>query len=421
MTRRCILALILASVCFISNPIVAHEALPPPQLPREGLDYYFSPIRWMPIYMHSQIYLLDQRPNEILFSKKQPSLINLGNRLAINGGVIAQGVFGNRPNTSPFPAPGNNSLNLRAAYFGFTGYLTSWARAYVSLNYEPTSISTATGEPFTAPEMEQAYVQMNNASKHFRFDLGKQYLPFSVYEHYPVVTSLPQRLSEINKVAAVFTVNYHPFFASAYAFSAQGKSNGYNNPEKNQIANGGADIGFHNQNKKFGYEATLGYMNNLAETRFIYFLIKATHEKVGAISVHFNFNIERFGFISNAIIAAQKFSPLDITYDHQGAQPAAYEAKINYVIEVHRHPLVPMIAYETSSQALFLSVPRYDYVFSLEYWINKYLSTTAELIAAKNYSAGNTGTYATSAMTFGTTTGNGKWNNVGILELSARF
>ncbi|HLB55768.1 MAG TPA: LbtU family siderophore porin [Coxiellaceae bacterium] len=414
-----IFVFILASIFFISNPIFSHEK--PKKNDATRQNFYFNPLRWIPVSMHSGTYQFDQRPNELLFNKKETSLIGWDNRIAINGGVNIQGVFGNRPNTTPFPLPSNNSLNLRAAYFGFTGYLTSWARAYVSLNYEPNSISTATGEPFTAPEMEQAYIQMNNKNRHFRFDLGKQYLPFSIYEHYPVVTTLPQRLSEINKVAAVASVNYHPFFAAAYAFSMQGKLNGYNNPATNALANGGAEIGLHNPHKKFGYEVDLGYMSNMAETRYIYFLIKATHKPVGALSLDVDFNIKRFGVVTSAVYAVQPFSPLDITYDGAGAQPSAYEARINYVIEVHRHPLVPAVGYAQSSQALFLSMPRYTYIFSLEYWIDKYLSTTVEFLQSKNYAAGNVGTYATSATTFGTETGNGNWNSVGILELAAHF
>lgn len=408
---------ILTASFLISSPLFAHEK------PKQNDDFYFNPLRWMPISMHSQIYQLDQRPNVVVANKKSPDqLIHLGDRIAINGGVVIQGDFSDKSNITSFIPPSSNALNLRTAYFGFTGYMTSWARAFVSLNYEPGSVSTATGEPFTAPEMEQAYIQMQNQNRHFRFDLGKQYLPFSVYEHYPLIASLPQRLSEINKVAAVATINYHPFFASAYAFSMQGKLNGFNaNPAENQLANGGVEMGFHRQNKKWGYEATVGYMNNMAETRFIYGLIKATHKSVGALSLHFNCNAGRFGFISNVIYAAQKFSPLDITYDDTGARPAAYAAKINYVIEVHRHPLVPMLAYEYSSQALFLSLAHYNYALSLEYWINKYLSTTAEYVRAKNYAAGNTGTYATSATTFTTISGNGAWNNAGVVELAAHF
>jgi len=393
-------------------------------------NYYFNPTRWMPLLMHWQIYQYEQRPNEMLAAKVPTPIIShgWGDRISINGGINVQGIFSNHTDSQSllFTGPANDQLNLRAAYFGFTGYLTSWARAYVSLNYEPGSVSTATGEPYTAPEMEQAYVQMKNPSGHFRFDLGKQYLPFSVYEHYPLVVSLAQKLSEINKVAAVLSTHYNPFFASIYAFGAQGSLNGFNNGantpiSENELANGGAEMGFKKESKIFGYEALIGYMNNLAETRYIYGLIKATHKRVSAVSLHLSLDVYRFGFLSNFIYPTDSFSPQDITFNNQGARPWAYDARLNYTFDIHHHPLVPVISYQYSDQELFLSVPQYTYTLSTEYWINKYLIATIAYLRSKNYAAGSTGSYATSATSFTTITGNGLWNNTGIIELAAHF
>lgn len=373
--------------------------------------------------LRQQMFQLQQRVNKLYKEKKDEGVhTQFGDHVSLSGGINVQTAFSNRLSPTSFTSPGNQTLDLNTAYLNFNALLASWLRTFFSLTYEPNGVTTTTGGAFTAPEVEQAYIQFGNTkTSHYHFDLGKQYLPFGVYNRYPVVDSLTQSLAEVNKVGAVAGVDYDPFFASVYAFSAQGSLKGFGVSPRDQLMNGGAEVGIINISKKFGYEASLGYMNNMAETRFIYGVIKSTNKAVGELAGHLSFNIYRLGVITNMIYPIDRFLSTDITYNGQGARPSAYEAEVNYAFTIHGHPLVPALGYEASSQALFLSLARYRYVGSLEYTINKYLTATLELLKSKNYAVGDTGTYATGTSTIATVTGNGRWNDAAVIQLAANF
>src|SRR3989338_171063 len=245
-----------------------------------------------------------------------------GDRIAFSGGLDTEFFSSNLNNPSAFTTPDNQSLDLNVAYLNFNALLTPWMRTFTALTYEPGGVTTTTGGAFTAPEVEQAYVQFSKPqSSNLFLDVGKQYLPFGSYNRYPVVNSLMQSLAEINKVAMVGGLDYKPFFTSVYIFSMQGTLGGFNSSAKNQLANGGLEAGFLQVSPTFGYEASLGYLSNMAETRFIYGVIKATNESVGALAGHVSFNVNKLGFVANAVGAVRNFDAQDIQYNGGGAQP----------------------------------------------------------------------------------------------------
>lgn len=373
--------------------------------------------------LRQQMLQLQTRVSNLENQKKKEGVhTQFSDRVSLSGGINVQAAFSRKSSPSSFTGPGNQTANLNTAYLNFNAILMPWIKSFFSLTYEPSGVTTTTGGAFTAPEVEQAYLQFwGEKNSHFHLDVGKQYVPFGVYNRYPVTDSLTQSLSEVNKVAAVAGAHYSPFFASLYAFNAQGSLNGFGVTGREQLMNGGAEVGVLKLSKKLGYEASLGYLNNMAETRFIYGVIKSTNELVGALAGHFSFNIHNFGFISNMVCPTRAFSSKDITYNGKGAKPLAYEAEINYVFKIRNHPLVPAFGYEQSSQALFLSLAKYRYVWSLEYVINAYLTATLELLKAKNYGKNETGTYATGASAFTTVTGNGAWSDSAIIQVAAHF
>lgn len=413
-------AFVLAGTCLASSSLIADTT----QTPVQNQNQLNTP----QLSLRQQMFQLQQRVNKLYENKqdvtKEGVHTQFGDRISLSGGANVQTAFSDNytPTSFTVPAKSNQTFDLNVAYLNFNALLTSWMRSYLSLSYEPNGVTTTTGGAFTGPEVEQAYVQFaKDRNQHFHLDVGKQYLPFGVYQRYPIVDSLTQSLAEINKVAAVAGINYNPFFASAYIFNMQGTLDGFGSTARDELMNGGAEVGLLKVSDKFGYEASFGFLNNMAETRFIYGIIKATNKSVDAFAGHFSCNYHHLGLITNTIFAGDAFSSQDITYNGKGAKPSAYEVELNYLIPVRGHPLVPAIAYEHSSQALFLSLAHYRYIFSLEYTINKYLSTTLELLASKNYGANATGTYATSTSSFATVSGNGIWNQAGLLEMAVNF
>ena len=275
--------------------------------------------------LRQQMAQLQKQINKLAAQKKEGVHTQFLDRISLSGGINVQTAFSDKSSPTSFTGPGNQTFNLNTAYLNFNALLTDWMRSFVSLTYEPSGVTTTTGGAFTGPEIEQAYLQFSKSKdSHYHLDLGKQYLPFGVYNRYPVVNSLTQSLAELNKVGAVGGITYNPFFGSLYIYSQQGTLSGFGSTARDQLLNGGAEIGAIQVSNKFGYEASLGYTNNMAETRFIYGVIKATTQVVPALAGHVSFNIYRLGFVSNVITALHHFTVNDITYNRSFAKPSSY-------------------------------------------------------------------------------------------------
>lgn len=371
--------------------------------------------------MRAMVRQLERRITKLEKKQKSGVETQFSDRLFISGGLNVQASLSQRSTPTSFTGDSDQALNLNVAHLNVNALLTKWLRTYLAFAYEPNAVTTSTGTPSTGPEIEQAYLQLAKDGGHFHFDLGKQFLPFGVYNRYPIVDSLTQSLAEINKVAAVFGYHKGQFFIQGYDFYMQGSLSGFGEPPENRLANGGAEVGLLKVSDKFGYEVSLDYLTNLAETRFIYGLIKATHQSIGAIAAHVSVNYKRLGFVGNWVGALSHFDSRDITFNNSGALPSAYEVELNYIFPVNNKPYKIGFGYEHSSEALFLSLPLFRYVFTMSYSFNKYLTLTVDALWSKDYATIDQATYATGESTVNTINGTNRWSTAGVVELAAHF
>lgn len=364
---------------------------------------------------------LAERKTQLDTFEQKGVFTRFGSRLVFSGGVDVYASASNMLNALSFQGPSNNALYMRTAFFDLDARLTHWLSTYISVTDEPNNALT-TPQASPTPEFKEAYIKIKEPkNKHFDFILGRDYLPFGVYQRFEIISSLTRSLSEINRIAAIGNIKYHPFFVSVFAFNMPGSLNGFGTPPNHQLENGGAEIGAKKHSSVFGYNARVAVINNMAAIKSIYSTISSTNKAVDEIAAHVSFNFHRLGFAFNDAQAVDSFLARDITYNGVGAKPSAYSGEINYLIVIHNKPLLVAARYEHSSQSLFLNMANYRYYFSFTLGINKFLSSSLQFYRSKNYGAQDVATYATSATAFDTIRGNGCWSNAVILDLFAHF
>ncbi len=343
----------------------------------------------------------------------------LKNHVVLSGGSNIQGLISNFTTEDSFVKPSAKKLKLNAVFLNFNVLLSKALSLFISLNDEPDEVNTSGG--VGGFEVQQAYLHIGYEEKSpFLVDIGKQFLPFSVYKIHPIVNSLTQLLDETVKTSLIFGYAKSPIFFSGYIFNAQGSSNGNITPT-NQIYNGGAELGIVHVSENFGYDISLGWINNMAEAKQIFGLVPVTRHKVGNLAFHADIDIKKFSASLDVSYPVSRFNINDISYNNQGARPSAYGIELTYYIPFFKFAGDLSLGYQRSFQALFLALPKYRYLATYTITFNENIDFKTEVLRAKDYDTNDLATFLTNNNVTFARAGTNLWNNSLLFQLELHF
>lgn len=342
-------------------------------------------------------------------------------KLIISGALNLQAIASNRSSESSFETGSSNKLSLGSAQLDAHGRLNPWFGAFIGLNDSPGQPNSNGGTG--GLEVEQAYMYFGNYDKApFMAHMGKQFLPFAVYKHHPVISSTTQILDETVKENLSLSTIYKEMFATIYAFSAQGSLNAPDDNTNRLLENGGFEMGTTHINRKFGWDVSMGYINNMAEAKDIYTIMPKTRERVHNFAGHVSFNVYNVGFVFDASVPSGRFNINDATFNGAGAKPQAYATEMRYHFPLmHRFPSTVAMGYQWTKDGLFVGLPKKRYVGSYTVYLNKHVNMVLEYMNNKDYDEGDTGTYLESGGSMASRTGTGRANSTGIVQVALHF
>ena len=104
--------------------------------------------------------------------------------------------------------------------------------------------------------------------------LGRQYVPFGVYDRHPIEPTLTQYLTQTQATAAkVGFALPMGVYGSAYTFRGQQGDNEASNNGRVNVNNFGGEVGINNSqnigNFPVSYQASVGYLNDIGDTDWI--------------------------------------------------------------------------------------------------------------------------------------------------------
>lgn len=272
------------------------------------------------------------------------------------------------------------------------------------------------------PTFDEGYVTIANFTESpFFFRAGREYVPFGVYDRYPIVTDPTQLLSQTQATAAQagFVVPMG-FYGSVYGFRGLFESGNF--PTRPQVQNWGADLGWAYADSLYSAKLDAGYINNMDDVQYIangpgfgtgYF------NRVSGLALSADGSAWNFDAALRYVTALQDFSAANINDSTiaggGGAKPAAWGAELGYSFPVLAHQNRVAFGYQGTHNTPSLAVlpvgsfglPESRFYGNYVVNVSKWTDIGLEVYHDRDYSTGNSGT--------------GDSATVGVLQLGVKF
>jgi len=265
--------------------------------------------------------------------------------------------------------------------------------------------------------VDEAYFTIGCLERNpFYLRAGRLYVPFGSYQRYSVSDSLTKLLSMTSEtVLQIGAVSDTGWSGALYTFRGINRDDhDHDEPSgKIRIRNWGAQVAYARDMGDMTYNVGVGYLNNMADVDFIRTgLNNHFDDSIPALSVHGDVVFGPFDVGFRYVTALDEFSPSDISFRDDGANPSAYSLDAGYSFETRDRHSRLAVTYQHSDEAknlgpLVQGLP--EHRWGVDYQINLMSRTDLdfEIIRDTDYGHEDGGT--------------GKDITVGTIRLSVAF
>lgn len=302
----------------------------------------------------------------------------------VSGGVEAQYI-----NQRPYTGNKTSDIDLTRGEIDILGNINPWVSSFVDFAYDNSYPGTGARVSDSRVYLDKGFINIGNLTKTpFYGTIGQFYVPFGEYSSYMISDSLPKILARTKARAALLgydqTWGAQELNVSTYAFKSDTKTN----TSESKLNNLGLNIDYNvneaNWNATLGGSVisdmsdSLGMQNNGAGSGFAGFAETTTGlqptnvlvRHVPAYDFHTIIGIGSYNLIAEYVEAFHDYSPLNMTYNGHGADPAALNVEGVYNFHVFDKPSSFAVGYGMTKDALALLLPRQRYIatFNTTIW-----------------------------------------------------
>jgi len=358
---------------------------------------------------------------------------------------ISGAVEGELMSSNGFGAATTSGVSLATGSLDFNAIASSWASAFMSLDYNGAPVSTGNRAPNSTIYLSRGFVTIGNLDKTpFYFTLGKMYIPFGRYENGMVSTPVTLSMGKTLTPAALLGVSLHDgLFASVYGYSGAQTSGSGGDLFKQAGVNAGFKHAFANDDN---YSVGAGWVSNLADsegmqnnglnsaTQFSGFAATPNSttptgnnlaHRVDAIDAHGQVTFGSVSFVGEYLGALEKFATTDMTFNNVGAtavgaEPQAMHAEIDYLLPffAKKYGTTLGVSYGHTWQALALNLPENKYAVFLNTSIWRETVESIEYNHGTDYGTNQTATGSGAGTAI---VGTGKDSNAVLAEVGVYF
>lgn len=329
--------------------------------------------------------------------------------LQLSGAVAGQGF-----SASGFGTGTNSGINLSGAELDMNAIASSWATAFMSMDYNASPISAGNREPNSTIFLGRGFATISNLNRFpMYFSAGLIYAPFGRYANGMVTTPVTESLGRIRTPAAVLGVSFdNGLHGSVYGYSGSQTSGG-----QPIFKQGGVDAAYkHAFGDHEAFSVGAGWVSNIGDSQgqqntglstatgqFGGFGVASPSSSnnnmlvhaVDAMDGHATLDLGPFSVVGEYLGAIERFATADMTYDGVGAEPRAAHAEIDYLLPffAKKHDTTIGVGYGHTSQALALNLPQNSY--------SVFLNTSIWRETGESLEFRHDTDYATSATAFG--------------------
>jgi hypothetical protein len=297
--------------------------------------------------------------------------------LQLSGAVAGQGFSASGFNTGT-----NSGINLAGAELDMNAIASSWATAFMSMDFNGSPISAGNREPNSTIFLGRGFATIGNLNRFpVYFTAGLMYVPFGRYANGMVTTPLTMSLAKIRTPAALLGFSLdNGLRGSIYGYSGSQTSGG-----QPLFKQGGADVGYkHKINKEDALSVGGGWVSNIADSQgqqstgssttagqfggFGVSTPSSTNNNtlvhaVEGVDAHATASLGPVSLIGEYLGAAERFNTADMTYNGAGAKPQATHAEVDYMLPLFakKYDTTLGAGYGHTWQALALNLPENSY------------------------------------------------------------
>jgi hypothetical protein len=316
---------------------------------------------------------------------------------------------------SPFGGPSSTAIDLASVELDTLAEASNWAYAFASLNVETNPLrnpaTIGSGNPLNNSRvfLKRGFITIGNLDKSpFYLSAGQEYVPFGRYSSY--MLSNPDTISEgrVNARTAVLGFYKSGLYLSTYALN--GAANTESGFDAHHVYEWGANGGYKYSwvDNKLTGQFGLGFINNIAEAQgyqlnglgqgfFQGFSARpdteALQHPVPGFDAHASAAFGPINLVSEFVAATRAYSPLDLTFNNQGAEPKALHTELDYtlknVFNTQKNVAI-FLAYDHAWESLALNIPQNSYIAGLSTSIWKNTIEALEYRHDTNYASTDT-------------------------------
>ena len=213
-------------------------------------------------------------------------------------------------------------------------------------------------EDDTALEVDEAYITLG-------YDLGFVnaglfYMPFGSFVSNLVSDPLTLEIGEIRESAIEVGVNVGSVVASAYFFNGDIDDN--KGQDKAQTEMYGMSFAFVGGNDSVNYELGAGYISSIVDTDTLQGVVSTVDDYVDGISVDAAIvmtmdNTSSVNVYVEYTAALNEFTVDELIFDNEGAQPAAFNVEVGYLMGIDDFETQFAVSYQGTKEASALALP----------------------------------------------------------------
>lgn len=294
--------------------------------------------------------------------------------LELSGDVVGDVLYG-----ESYQGASAHDIDLMDVRLDALASVSQWAYGLISLGFDNSNLDEALAGSGRRISNSRIYIQRAfltvgdlNVSPAY-FSIGQMYVPFGRYSSGIISTTPTARLAKTNTRAALVGAYYEGFFGQAYAF--RGDTFVHNRG----INQWGVNAGYEHQYEDFSYEVGAGYIANIADSNGMqntyvmpgfpgFAESRATERlvhRVPAFDVYGRLGYKCVFLNVEYISTTREFDQQDLSFNLQGAQPAAFYIDGSVRGTVFERPYGFTLGYGYSAEALGVNIPKHSYIAAL--------------------------------------------------------
>lgn len=331
------------------------------------------------------------------------------NRITVSGMVNVDGYYANNVPTT-YSEKNSNAAKLNNANLFIHALVNEWVTGDLNFSYGDENSTFLRHDTKSNKFLDEAYVTIGNFAKNpFYFRAGKLYVPFGVYDRYPLVQdNATQLMTETSGTSAqVGFVSPMGIYASIYGLQGAQPYTYGTVSKRTRMDNFGANLGYAYNADRAGFKLDAGYLNNLYDVNYFTYLaetagLKGFDKRYHGVSVSADARFAAFDASAKYVAVLTDY---ETSIKKNKTQALGVTAGVTFPVLAHATRFG--LGYQRTKDGNVFALPENRYYGEYTFNISKWTDVGLAVVHDRDYGTSDNGSDRTSTS--------------GIARLSVKF